>query len=117
MKGEQGVRREKENVREIWRLNCEQLAQHDAESVSKDAEIASLKARLCGLESDEVHRQSTNHKPPHVAVVECSPVPTTTLPPQSTVHATPPTGPELATSQISYPSKAPPLNDFTGCPV
>lgn len=48
MKGEQGVRREKENVREIWRLNCEQLAQHDAESVSKDAEIASLKSGSVG---------------------------------------------------------------------
>ena len=39
-------------MREIWRLNCEQLAGYDAEFTSKDAEIALLKAKLRRLESD-----------------------------------------------------------------
>jgi len=96
-----GVRREKEKVREIWRLNCEQLAQYNAESVSNGAEIAALKARLRELESDggdsEVHRQSTNRTSPHATVVEHPPVATITLSPRS-VHATPTPGPETVTS-------------------
>ena len=37
-------------VKELWRLNCEQLEEHDLIVSAKDEELESLKARLQGLE-------------------------------------------------------------------
>ncbi len=37
-------------VKELWRLNCEQLEEHDLIVSAKDKELESLKARLQGLE-------------------------------------------------------------------
>lgn len=108
----EGVRREKEKVREIWRLNCEQLAQYDAEGMSKDAEIASLKARLRELESDssEVPRESMDPPPTHATGIESLSARTATVP----AHATPPPGPEPVTSRAPRRGKAPPVDAFTG---
>ena len=42
---------EKERVKQIWRKNCQQLAEHDAVMADRDAEIAALKVRLNVLET------------------------------------------------------------------
>ena len=41
---------EKSKVKQIWRRSCQQLADHDAVVAGKDAEIATLKARLQRLQ-------------------------------------------------------------------
>ena len=38
------VEREKERVRQLWRMNCEQIAGYDNECAEKDTEIARLRA-------------------------------------------------------------------------
>ena len=43
------VERGQRKVKELWRLNCEQLEEHDLIVSAKDEEIESLKARLQGL--------------------------------------------------------------------
>ena len=40
------VRREKARAKEMWRANCEYLAEHDELTTAKDAEIEQLKAQL-----------------------------------------------------------------------
>lgn len=44
---------EKETVKEVWRLNCEQITQYNAEYTVKDLEIANLKWRIWELEMQE----------------------------------------------------------------
>ena len=49
----EGIQKQQDRVRELWKLNCEQLAEHD-NIADKDAEILSLRARL-----EELARIST----------------------------------------------------------
>lgn len=41
------LRREKERFRQVWRMNCEQLNEHDAVLASKEEEIVQLQERIC----------------------------------------------------------------------
>ena len=40
-------------MKNVWRINCEQLAQYDEEVSGKDALIAELRARLTGSGVEE----------------------------------------------------------------
>ena len=42
----QQLKLKKARVKELWRMSCEQIAQHDAMIISKDKEIARLRAQL-----------------------------------------------------------------------
>ena len=42
----QDLQAEKERTRQIWRMNCQQLAEYDGALTAKDQEIAELKTRL-----------------------------------------------------------------------
>ena len=41
-----GLQKQKDRVKELWKLNCEQLADHDSIIPAKDVEISSLRARV-----------------------------------------------------------------------
>ena len=43
------LEREKKKTKDIWRMNCEQIATYDAECTMKDAELARLKEELSTL--------------------------------------------------------------------
>ena len=43
---EEALVKEKDKLKGIWRMNCEQLAAYDQEITAKDTEIAQLKSRL-----------------------------------------------------------------------
>ena len=63
------LKREKEKVKNVWHMNCEQLAQYDEEISEKDALIAQLRARLAGSGVEEpegsiVHAEEHTHTPP-----------------------------------------------------
>ena len=45
------IEREKSKYKELWKLNCEQLAEYDAGTIEKDDEIGHLKARVDELEA------------------------------------------------------------------
>ena len=49
----EGLQKQKDRVKELWKLNCEQLAEHDSIIAAKDAEISSLRARVEELEVRE----------------------------------------------------------------
>ena len=56
-------------MKNVWRINCEQLAQYDEEIPEKDALIAQLRARLAGSgvedpEGSIVHAEERTHTPP-----------------------------------------------------
>ena len=40
------LKKERERAKKTWRLNCEQIAGHDAELAEKENEIATLKSLL-----------------------------------------------------------------------
>ena len=60
------VMKEKTRAKEMWRANCEYLAEHDELIAAKDAEIESLKSQLLAMEQQT--RESTPSEPdlPHV---------------------------------------------------
>ena len=43
--------KEKENYRQLWRLNCNQLSDYDAALADKEDEIVTLKKRIAELEA------------------------------------------------------------------
>ena len=49
----ESIGREREKTREVWRLNCEQIAQYDTKCVRKDEEILSLRAKIRELRPGE----------------------------------------------------------------
>ena len=42
----EGLQKQKDRVKELWKLNCEQLAEHDSIIAAEDVEISSLRARV-----------------------------------------------------------------------
>ena len=48
---EEALVKEKDKLKGIWRMNCEQLAAYDQEITAKDTEIAQLKSRLAVVPS------------------------------------------------------------------
>ena len=68
------IQKEKEKVKETWRLNCEQLAQYDAESMAKEAEITSLKEKLGELETSSLHETDVIHSPVPTRRGKASPI-------------------------------------------
>lgn len=42
----EGLQKEKDRVKELWKLNCEQLEELHSITAAKDAEISSLRARV-----------------------------------------------------------------------
>ena len=44
------LKRERDKMKSVWRMQCEQLAQYDSEIAEKEIEIAELKARLARSE-------------------------------------------------------------------
>ena len=90
---------EKDKVKRIWRLNCEQLATHDSECSSKDTEIVALKARISELETSE------GASPAHVG---------STRMPLATSLDTSFTAPSLTSTLVKRRGKAPPVDAYTG---
>ena len=121
---QESLKVEKERVQQIWRINCQQLAEYDEALEQKDQEIAEVTAQLRRLkESSRVHvgDSLTHHEPSTDA-------PTSIVPPPRTVRLPPPTlparegdTPEVGSQQglqDSHPGKrrgkAPPIDPFTG---
>ena len=68
---ESSSRRGQCRVKELWRLNCEQLEEHDLIVSAKEEEIESLKARLQGV---EVNRRAPGWSLPTVTELPGEPV-------------------------------------------
>jgi len=56
----EGIQKQRDRVKELWKLNCEQLAEHDSIITAKDVEIASLRARL-----EETHEHAPRGRSPN----------------------------------------------------
>ena len=58
---EEELKREKDKMKSVWRMQCEQLAQYDSEVSEKETEITELKAKLAkhGKPDDEVVKGGT----------------------------------------------------------
>ena len=105
-----GLQKQKDRVKELWKLNCEQLAEHDSMITAKDEEIASLRARLEGLvvegHSPGGRSPSTrgrplvplDHPPSHEGSIAMD-------------HGSPATGHR---PPLTRRGKAPPVDSFTG---
>ena len=92
----EGLEREKERVKDMWKLNCAQLSRFDEALSSKEAEIETLKERISQLET----------------AADPSVVPVT-LPPSPAVEHR---GGVVVRNAGAHrrQGKAPPVNEFTG---
>ena len=84
---QEALKAKKERVRQIWRINCQQLAEYDKALQQKDQEIAEVTAQLQRLTEssrDHVGDSLTHHEPSTDA-------PTSIVPPPRTVRLPPPT--------------------------
>lgn len=113
-------------MRQIWRINCQQLAEYDEALAQKDQEIVELTAQLRRLtESSKVHVGDSTHHEPSTDVPASGVLPSRTY---TTVRLPPPTpttregdtqevGSQLGL-QDSHSGKrrgkAPPIDPFTG---
>ena len=85
---------EKGKLKDVWRMNCEQLAAYDEELTSKDAQIEELHARLCELPPTRPLDPTADTFVPTLSL-------TTTSPPVASVH-------------VKRQGKAPPVDSFSG---
>lgn len=53
------LNREKERLKNIWHINCEQLTKYDDECSNKDSETAALLAQIVELEHSHEHEHSS----------------------------------------------------------
>ena len=109
------LRKEKDKVKSMWRVNCEQLACYDDELAAKDEEIAELKRRIAAMAPDPATRGMGSvatdpavHDPP-------STMPTTDpLPPVRPPASVTPSSSSSSATQPRRWGKAPPVDMFTG---
>ena len=124
-RAQESLKAEKERVRQIWRINCQQLAEYDEALAQKDQEIVELTAQLRRLtESSKVHVGDSTHHEPSTDVPASGVLPSRTY---TTVRLPPPTPttregdtPEVGSQlglQDSHSGKrrgkAPPIDPFT----
>ena len=101
--------REKERVRHVWRLNCEQIAHYDAELVEREREIAALKNQLevekkRRMKSTEVELPASRETVPTIVTEHRhSPIPTVDTGTRG-----------VSTNTTQRRGKAPPVDLFTG---
>ena len=100
---ERALSKEKDKLKGVWRMNCEQLAACDEELTSKDAEIAQLRTRLTSSTPPP-------RRPLDPAASEFVPgTPTAVLPSHSEVS-----GLLTPLSHRRRSGKAPPVDPFSG---
>ena len=136
-----GMEEARRKYKELWRMNCEQLAEHDVSLAAKEDEVESLKERIAELEargalpeSEAVRRPSVSASPGSSAVRGALPESEavrrpsmSTFPGSSAVRsipagvAAPPAERKLASRQTRFASepiprrgKAPPIDAFDG---
>ena len=107
----EGLQKQMDRVKELWKLNCEQLAEHDSIIAAKDVEISSLRARV---EEITMHEHAPGEESPATTGVRLID------PPDDTSHQGPrdrmspnprPPGPR---PPIPHHGKAPPVDSLTG---
>ena len=108
----EGLQKQKDRVKELWKLNCEKLAEHDSIIAAKDAEISSLRARV---EELEVREHAPGGESPSTMGVRRIDLPHDTFPHQgSRDHMSPNPRPPGPRPPIPHRGKAPPVDSFTG---
>lgn len=108
----EGLQKQKDRVKELWKLNCEQLAEYDSIIAAKDVEISSLRARV---EELTMHEHAPGGESPATTGVRLVDPPDDTSPhrgPRDRMSPDPrPPGPR---PPIPRRGKAPPVDSFTG---
>ena len=108
----EGLQKQKDRVKELWKINCEQLAEHDSIIAAKDVEISSLRARV---EELTMHEHAPGGESLATTGVRLIDPPGDTSPhrgPGDRMSRDPkPPGPR---PPIPHRGKAPPVDSFTG---
>ena len=106
--------RAKKKLRDLWRINCEQIPQYDVECGLKDAELAALKEEL------RVMRETRDSSETTTPVMESVPVPSMreALRPRPGLGSSdtrPRCSATMGTAGVAAPrrGKAPPVDSFT----
>ena len=110
---EVALKGEKEKSRQVWKLNCEYLADQDTLIISKDEEIARLKQQLAERQPPREGEGSMTPTPERASHAA-----TTAMPPRGSAPSLPLSVPGVEAHESRRPEsrrgKAPPVDPFTG---